>query len=204
MSDRFRLPMFPLGVVVFPLTMIPLRVFEPRYQRLLDTALASDQRFGTVLIERGLEVGGGDMRFDAGTLVEVLAVQELEEGHRAIAVAGIERIEVVEWLPDDPHPWAMVRLWPDDESDDSVRIGEALLRLERVLALASELGADVAEIDLDVSDDPAAASHQLSALAPIQAIDRLGLLRARDPARRVDRLIELLEDQAEVIRAQLG
>ncbi len=61
-----RLPMFPLGTVVFPYTAVPLRVFEPRYQHLLDDVLGGDRSFGSVLIERGSEVGGGDARFEVG------------------------------------------------------------------------------------------------------------------------------------------
>ncbi len=52
---------FPLGSVLFPYTPLVLRVFEPRYLtmmgRLLDT---EDPEFGVVLIERGLEAGGGE------------------------------------------------------------------------------------------------------------------------------------------------
>ena len=56
-------PMFPLGSVLFPHALLPLRIFEPRYQALLDSCLAGDGRFGVVLIERGFEVGGGEDRF---------------------------------------------------------------------------------------------------------------------------------------------
>ena len=45
--------MFPLGSVVYPFTAIPIRVFEPRYQALLDRVLDDDRSFGMVLIERG-------------------------------------------------------------------------------------------------------------------------------------------------------
>ena len=198
------IPMFPLGAVVFPYTLVPLRVFEDRYQTLVDTVRAGDGRFGIVLIERGFEVGGGDARFRTGTLVELMAVEDLEEGHRAIAVAGLERIEVEEWLDDDPHPWARVRRAPEGVADGPVRIDDASRALERVLAIASEFGADIGSVDLEVSDDPVAASHQLSAIAPVQVIDRLDLLRASDPATRVEKLIDLLDDQAELLRAQLG
>ncbi|HUF97989.1 MAG TPA: LON peptidase substrate-binding domain-containing protein, partial [Ilumatobacter sp.] len=57
------LPMFPLGSVVLPGGQLPLHIFEPRYRQLVQDLLASDEgslEFGTVMIERGREVGGGD------------------------------------------------------------------------------------------------------------------------------------------------
>ena len=38
----FRLPLFPLGVVLFPGALLPLHIFEPRYRRLLASAAEAD------------------------------------------------------------------------------------------------------------------------------------------------------------------
>lgn len=200
-----RLPMFPLGSVVFPFTAVPLRVFEPRYLTLLDRVLAGDQRFGTVLIERGFEVGGGDNRFQIGTLVEVVGHSGTETGEQAIVVAGIERIGITEWHPDDPYPIAAIELLPDTPVDlDAIDMGPAVRELERVMALASELGADTGAIDLGISPDPLVGSYQLSALAPLAAMDSYALLRAPDPATRLEMARRLLSEQAEVLLAQLA
>jgi hypothetical protein len=199
-----RLPMFSLGTVVFPYTAVPLRVFEPRYRALLETVEGGDGRFGIVLIERGFEVGGGDQRFDLGTMVEVVARSALEDGTEAIVVAGTDRIRVVEWLPDDPHPWAMVELLADEVAVPVPRIGEAAMLLERAVGLMSELGADVSGTDLSVSDDPLGASYQLSAMAPVLAIDHQRLLAAPAAADRVDLVIEMLTDQIDLLESRLG
>ena len=72
-------PMFPLGSIVLPGAMLPLQVFEPRYRQLVHDLLQTDdeQVFGTVLIERGHEVGGDDERADIGTLVQVVDMRLL-------------------------------------------------------------------------------------------------------------------------------
>lgn len=55
------MPMFPLGTVLLPGAILPLHVFEPRYQQLVRDCLdAPEHEFGVVLIDRGSEVGGGD------------------------------------------------------------------------------------------------------------------------------------------------
>lgn len=200
-----RLPMFPLQAVVFPFTAVPLRVFEPRYQALLDRVLRDESSFGTVLIERGSEVGGGEERFEVGTRLRVVGVTEMEEGHRGIVVAGVGRIRVDRWLEDDPHPWAEVSEYPDGAdaaSADSLARARSLL--ERLMAIVSELGEDTRGIDLDVSEDPVTASFQLAALTPVTPLDAHRLLVAADPRRRVSTIIEMLDEQIGLLRASLG
>ncbi len=197
--------MFPLGMVMFPFTAVPLRVFEPRYQTLLENVLSGDRKFGITLIERGAEVGGGDDRFGVGTLVRVSGVADLEDGHKAVVVAGLERINVVKWLEDDPHPWAEVIPAPDEQADDAEDLlEEARRQLERVMALASELGADTAEVDLEVSDDPLIGSFQIAALSPVTALDAQKLLEAANARERLELAIGLLSDRVEILKSRLA
>lgn len=196
--------MFPLGTVVFPHSAVPLRVFEPRYQVLLDSVLAGGASFGTVLIERGFEVGGGDVRCGVGTRLQVLAHQDLDDGQRAIVAGGVERIRIVEWLEDDPHPWAMVEPVPDEAEEIEDLRPQVCSRLERLLAMASELGSDTAGVDLSVEGDATTVSYQLASVIPVTPIDAQALLEARGPRQRLERAAEMLDDQIELIRLCLG
>lgn len=198
-------PMFPLGTVIFPYTAVPLRVFEPRYQAMLDQVLDDDRSFGVVLIERGHEVGGGDTRFSIGTMVRLVAVNELPKTtDRAIVVAGFKRIRVRMWLDDDPFPMAEVDDFPDGESDLDLCIDPAMVSLRRVLALASELGSDVSGIGLELADHPVAASYQLAALCPVGPFDSQRLLEATDAVARVDLARVLLDEKVEMLRGELS
>jgi Lon protease-like protein len=91
------LPMFPLGMVVFPHQQLGLYVFEARYQQML-ADLGTERRFGTCLIARGSEVGGGDERLSIGTVVEVLAAQPFDDGRTLILIEGVHCCEVTTWL----------------------------------------------------------------------------------------------------------
>src|SRR5436853_5226207 len=105
--------MFPLGTVLFPHALLPLRVFEPRYRVMTERVLRAEREFGVVLIERGSEVGGGDTRFDVGTVAQIVRAQQLGDGGYLLATVGIRRLRVVRWLPDDPYPQAEVVDLPD-------------------------------------------------------------------------------------------
>ncbi|HKZ20459.1 MAG TPA: LON peptidase substrate-binding domain-containing protein [Acidimicrobiia bacterium] len=200
-----RLPMFPLNSVVFPSTAVPLRIFESRYQRLLDRVMRADGQFGIVLIERGHEVGGDDVRFDVGSRVKVVAMSPIGSSNdRAIVVVGMNRIRVQEWLPDDPHPEADVEELPERVCDSSGELEEALTSLRTVLALASEIGANVAALNLDLAEDPVAASFQLSSISPLAAIDQQKLLEAPDSRSRLVAAKQMLDEQADLLRYRLS
>src|SRR6478736_4318756 len=135
------LPMFPLGTVLFPHAVLPLHIFEERYRALVETCLRGDGRFGVVLIERGSEVGGGDTRFDVGTVARIVELGEYPDGRYALVTVGIARLRVHEWLPDDPFPRAEVEVVDEVEgTPDATAARDAVeLQLRRTLALASEL-----------------------------------------------------------------
>ena len=139
-----RVPMFPLGNVVLPGELLPLNVFEPRYRQLVLDCLAADvPEFGVVLIERGSEVGGGDVRTSIGTVARIVRVVPLGNGRFEIAAAGIRRVSVLEWLADNPYPRSDVEDWPESEPVDGAALRPALERLveriEETRRLADEL-----------------------------------------------------------------
>ena len=200
------MPMFPLGTVLVPSAGLPLHVFEPRYRALVHDCLAGDQEFGVVLIERGSEVGGEDVRTDVGTVARIVQAQELPDGRFAIAAVGVRRVRVVGWLPDDPYPVADVADWPDPEPgpDHADALTECLGQLRRCLALAAEAGDDVAPATIELSDDPVLAGYQAMAVAPLGPLDRHRLLAADSPDARVAELADLLRDAVEVLELRLG
>jgi uncharacterized protein len=199
--------MFPLGTVLFPGGVLPLHVFEPRYRQLVQDCLAADApEFGVVLIERGSEVGGGDIRSPVGVVARMVEVAELEDGRYAIVTVGTRRVRVRTWLEDDPYPRAEVEDWPDvgPEEDFGERLEEVVTTLRRVLALAAELGEAVAPATVQLSDDPLLANYHVAALAPLGPADQYELLVAAGPEERVRRLSTMLADAEDLARLRLG
>lgn len=209
MSDTSTLPMFPLGMVLLPTMVVPIHVFEPRYRKMTRDCLDGDREFGVVLIERGSEVGGGDVRTDAGTVARIIEAQEFPDGRWGLVAGGVRRIQVCRWLEDDPYPQAEVQDWPDSKPDDdeggdfSNRLPPIVSAWRRVLALQSELGAPGLPADFEVSEDPPTAVWQLAALSPLGPMDRQQLLTAANTAQRLGLLTELLTETEELIRARI-
>lgn len=169
--------MFPLGTVLFPHMPLPLRLFEPRYLRMLaDLWDSDDPEFAVVLIERGHEVGGGDQRFGVGTIARVVEVAA-HEGYMAIMSVGTQRVQVMDWLGDEPYPRAETESLPDLEWQDSCRpLFEATEEQVRSALMVSTSATWPADVQL--ADDPLVASWQLAAIAPVGPLDQLTLLQA--------------------------
>jgi hypothetical protein len=190
------MPMFPLGSVLLPAAVLSLHVFEPRYQALVAHCIAEPgHEFGVVLIDRGSEVGGGDVRREIGTVARMVQVAELDQGRFAVIAVGTGRVRVDRWLSDDPFPLAEVSEWPDDDAPvDHDLLATVTARTRRALARAVELGDDVADAAFDLADDDITASYQLADAAPIGPDDVYRLLGAAGPAARLQALATLLDD----------
>jgi Lon protease-like protein len=198
--------MFPLGTVLFPTEVLPLHVFEPRYRAMVRDCLAGGRELGVVLIERGSEVGGDDVRTDLGTAAHIVRADELPDGRWALVTVGARRIRVARWLPDDPYPVAEVEDWPDPEPGSAYaeRAGSATARLRQVLALAAEAGERTVPATIELSEDPVLAVLQAAAVAPLGPLDRQRLLAAATPDERADLLDELLADALAVLQMRLS
>jgi uncharacterized protein len=202
----YELPMFPLGSVLLPGMALPLRVFEPRYRSMMGEVLAdSPPRFGVVLIERGSEVGGGDVRAGVGCVATVLSHEELPDGQLLLLGAGSHRIRIERWLPEDPYPRATVTDWPDEPDVapvDTARIVELTEELRDLVAGSAELSGERLPSDLEFSDDPGERVWQLGIMAPVGSLDRLKLLSCPSLRRRLSLLGDLLGEQRELLEAR--
>ena len=195
------MPMFPLGTVLFPHGLLPLHVFEERYRRMTQRVLRGDGEFGVVLIERGSEVGGGDTRFGVGTVARVVRVQELPDGGYALATVGMRRIRVTRWLSDDPYPQAEVREIAEVPSEaDGSRRARALAAFAEVCELHRRIDPRLPDFP-SIVDEPAQASYEIAALAPIGPLDAQRVLEIPNAGDRFEFLAELLDHHARMLRA---
>lgn len=206
-TTHYRLPMFPLGTPLLPGRLLPLRLFEPRYLALLRECLAHETpEFGVVLIERGTEVGGGDQRTSVGTVAEILEAAPRPSGDVSVVALGRRRIRVVEWQPDDPHPWAMVEDWSDESDANAANhrsMIEGLLAHIRAIATLSrsrhEDLLEQLEESLNVLD-ATEMSFSLAGAVGFGAADQHRLLTCPGVTERLACMKELLDDLEAVVR----
>ena len=198
--------MFPLETVLFPHQSLVLHVFEQRYRVMTKELLAADGEFGIVLIERGRDVGGGDSRFAVGTVARIVEAVEADDGRWGLGTTGTRRFRVTEWLADDPYPRAHVEDLPDTGlatfAADLFERAERAVR--RALALKAELVEPAAAFSTKLDPDLATAAWQLAGMAPLGPLDKQVLLELGGPAERLQRLVELVEDECTVLAHRLS
>ncbi len=137
------LPLFPLGTVLFPGGVLPLRIFEVRYLDMIRRCQASGTPFGVVSLTQGQEVrqaGASQESFaTVGTLATLSEVVSPQPGLLMIRAEGTQRFRIrrseqlkhglwtadVACLPDDQAVPV-----PDDLKDCADRLQQVLDRLQ--------------------------------------------------------------------------
>ncbi|HTL10100.1 MAG TPA: LON peptidase substrate-binding domain-containing protein [Chitinophagaceae bacterium] len=110
-------PIFPLGIVVYPGEQLNLHIFEPRYKQLITECFAEKKMFGIpAVINNHLN--------EMGTLVEILEITSTyDNGEMDIKTAGVKVfnvLEVIKQVPDKLYSGAIVN-YPDNIEDGGKR-----------------------------------------------------------------------------------
>ena len=199
------IPMFPLSSVLMPAMPLSLRIFEPRYLKLLGDLIAIENpEFGVVLIERGQEIGGGEKRMNLGTIASVKNIGTTEEFYGLESV-GTKRFRVNAWLPDDPYPIADVDFIADLIWDDALMPSRIHLetKVRQLLAFASEFGDLRYSTDVELSEDPLEACWQLAGVLPVGQLDQLDLLGSQSAEELIRRTYDIVATASETLTAMM-
>jgi Lon protease-like protein len=182
------LPLFPLHVVVFPRTQLPLHIFEERYKEMVSDAMRDNTEFGIVLAKEDGIVNAGC------TVVVEQMLKQYPDGRMDILTAGRRRFEVVTLNEEKEYLRGEVEFFDDDEpgpAPDEVQ-HRALTQYKGLL----EIGEARSYSAPDLKDPQL--SFQLA--QSIQDLDFLSVL-LRNRSER-DRLRELNEFLSEYIPKQ--
>lgn len=130
------LPLFPLQLVVFPRTQLPLHIFEERYKEMVGEAIANQSEFGIVLAKE-------DGVVNAGCTVTVdRIVTTYEDGRLDILTRGARRFEIMLLNEEKAYLRGEVQFFDDDEEtavpDDLQQ--EAILHYRGLLELGEMRG----------------------------------------------------------------
>src|SRR5262245_48898822 len=125
------LPVFPLPtLVLFPHTVVPLHIFEPRYRAMVEDALQGDRLIAMALLKPGWEKDyeGAPPVHDVVGVGQILHDERTEDGRFNILLEGIARARIEELIPPDPYRRARVRVLsepaaPATPAFERVRLG---------------------------------------------------------------------------------
>jgi Lon protease-like protein len=140
------IPIFPLGIVVFPGEKLNLHIFEPRYKQLINECYENKKPFGipTVLDNRLNEMG---------TLVQVKEIVKVyDDGKIDIKTEGLKIFRILEFIrqvPDKLYSAAIVN-YPENDERGSRSLMLKLLTKIRELHKALDVQKDFKKPDDDL------------------------------------------------------
>jgi Lon protease-like protein len=175
------LPLFPLDVVLFPGTPLPLHVFEPRYKEMIGECLAEKSPFGIV---RALEQGLAEI----GCTAEIITVtKEYPDGRLDIVTEGRKRFEVLRVDQERSFLRAEIVFLDDEASAPSKSESDRAVQLHgEILSLAGAVQ------DLSAADQ-AMLSFCLAGSLPLDLDFKQKLLALRSESQRISVLTQYLE-----------
>lgn len=199
------LPLFPLRTVLFPHMQLPLHVFEPRYQALIQDCQGAAGNFGVVAIRNGVEVGGSAEPEGIGTEAIISELQPLSDGRFHLVVTGRRRFQIKALISDRPYLRAQVALLHDLAPDPAAFIlaSEARSALSRYLkALARITGRPASTSPLPI--DPLILSWVIATTLVVEGAHQQRLLEQASVSQRLRLEIELLKREATLLDLELA
>lgn len=203
------IPLFPLSIVQFPGVLTPLHIFEQRYRDMLRDVMAGTRVFGIVLISDS--PNGEPTPGDIGCTVEVVSVQELEDGRSNILCIGRERFRILSLSSDRSYFRGEVDYFQDDPVHDlsPEKVDKAKALFLRIVKAGNEIrkaaGQD-GSIPPELPSEPESLSFLIAASLEADLEARQRWLEMTSTQRRLSILTNLLTEIVETyeLRAQLA
>ena len=131
LSGIMTLRLFPLGgVVFFPHTVLPLHIFEARYRRMTEDALATNRLITIVMVRPGAGVDdeGRPEIEEFACVGRIFKHERLADGRFNMLLVGLKRVRLLREIPTDkPYRIAESRIIEDIEEPSEATRSERLL-----------------------------------------------------------------------------
>jgi Lon protease-like protein len=208
-----RIPLFPLGTVLYPGLMLPLHIFEERYRTLVSDLVeqpdeAGPRSFGVVAIRVGREVGAqvftGDdavaALHEVGCTAELRSVEAYEDGRFDIVTTGARRFRVLALDQTRPYLQAEVE-WLDEPAGEAAGLlSGSVLRQFRSYRDALLAARGLVRASDALPGDPHVLSYLVAASMVLDLGDHQSLLAAPDTATRLLLELGLLRRESALLR----
>jgi ATP-dependent Lon protease len=200
------LPVLPLReTVVFPLTVAPLVVGQPRSLRLVDDVMRGNRLLALVAQrDPKVESAGPDDLHRIGTAAVIHQMARVPDGSVRVMVQGLERIRLLDFVGTEPY--VVARIEPAPEPVAQTTETDALRRavgdiFRRLVEASPELPGELAMASENIAD-PRHLAYFVASLVPLDVATRQALLEADPIAAKLRRLVDLL--QRELAVRELG
>jgi Lon protease-like protein len=195
------LPLFPLDVVLFPGTVLPLYIFEPRYRRMIADCQSENKPFGIVLARPGSE-HLREEPYQIGTMAAISDLDEMEDGRCRLMAIGMKRFRIMSQHRENSYLSAQVEPFTDEQE-----VGTSVLSsMEDARSLFGAYlqmlldGNDFADLEEHLPRTPEALSHFIAYFLDIQNEQKQHYLELTSTRQRLDDEIDILRREVPFLR----
>jgi len=206
-SERTRLvPLLPLrDIIVFPHMVVPLFVGREKSIAALEEAMAHDKELLLAAQKKAKtnEPVAEDI-FDVGTLGTIVQLLRLPDGTVKVLVEGKRRARIRRFVSSDAF-FQVEAEEIEEELDRTVEL-EALVRsvhstFESYVKLNKRIPPEMLTSVASI-DDPSRLSDTIVAHLSLKLNDKQQLLETPSPARRLEKLYELMQGEIEILQVE--
>ena len=197
------LAILPLrGVVVYPLTFQALNVGQPRSLRLVDHATVEKQMIGLVTSLRPeVDEPGPHEVHSVGVIATIQRMVKAPDGTVRLLVQGLERIQIEDWIAEEPYLKARVKALPD-VVEDSLEV-QALMRnavelLRRLVSLVAQMPDELLMAAMNL-DDPRQLVYFIATNIRMDVDDAQAILEIDGVREKLLKLTTLMTKELEVL-----
>ena len=191
-------PVMTLSHCVFlPQQLLPLRVFEPRYQRMLKAALASNQMFAVSQLDKAKTSKTKQEQPCPFTCVgRITGHQELGDGTHQIILEGLRRAKVHSISHEGPYPLLEISPVVDEDEADSMaftrEIARTLAFTEHLLSDAGDDAQPLLDRFRGLANKPGALADAVAGHLIAETNLRRELLECLSPFKRISQVTQVL------------
>jgi len=191
-----RIPLFPLNVVLFPGSSLPLHIFEHRYRVMVRRCLSENLEFGIILAtDKGVATVGC-------TAAITQRLKEHPDGRFEILTEGRSVFRVVELLEEKEYREAIVEYLAEDITPVSkAELQQKESTLLGVFQECHSLLYDQPWVTTS-KEKPSDISYRMAARLPLSLEERQTILEFRAEPERQDYLIHWMTELAPRLRQQ--
>ena len=191
--EILNISLFPLNTVLFPGSVLPLKIFEQRYLDMAAVCLKESKPFGICLIDGGNETGLAAKPHSVGTLAKIINWEMEQLGILLVTTQGDRRFRIIDQeIGPNQSLTARVEIIPDNGPLPLPRERQRLLPLlQRVI---KDLGNERIPLPHHL-DEAEWVGYRITEVLPIQNLAKQKLLELEDPIARLEILEKYLSQR---------
>lgn len=199
-------PLLPLrGLLVFPTMVLHLDVGRDKSVQALEKAMVDDSLiFLTTQKDISIDDPDEEDLYKMGTLTKVKQMLKLPNGTIRVLVEGLMRAEINSFLDEEDHYVVSLKTFEDStekDVEDEAFMRTMLEYFEQYIKMSKKISAETYSSVADI-EEPGRMADIIASHLPLKLKEKQEILQTTNVKERVNRLIEIIHNEKEVLNLE--